>query len=321
VITINTTTRKVNDYDETWKDIIEDLFEDFLQFFAPDLYQKVDFNHNYEFLDKGFSRFAGGSVSKNRKSDKLIKVKLKNGEEKVIFIHIEVQGYHDEDFSLRMFQYFYRIYDNFQKNIFALVIFTDPKKSFKPDSFKYKFFDTEIIYKYRTYKVLEQSENKLIASNNPFAKIVLTALYFIKSEDDLDKYNFKIKLIRMLITENYSQEKIDKIFIFIDKILSLPPDIENKFERKRKIIMEKEVKKMGLTWDKSNLAELYREKGREKGKKEGIEKIVCKLLTKKFGQIPDKYKQKLNKLDEKKLELIGEKIFDMEDIRELENYL
>jgi len=59
---------------------------------------------------------------------------------------------------------------------------------------------------------------------------------------------------------------------------------------------------VGLTWDKSNLAELYRKKGkkegkiegRKEGKIEGIEKIVCKLLTKKFGKIPDKYKQNLD---------------------------
>ena len=43
--------------------------------------------------------------------------------------------------------------------------------------------------------------------------------------------------------------------------------------------------------DKSNLAELYREKGREKGEKEGIEEIICKQLKIKFSQIPNKYKQ------------------------------
>ncbi len=333
----NNQSRKKNDYDETWKDIIEDLFEDFLKFFAPDLYKKVDFNYNYEFLDKEFSRFDSSSISKNRKSDKLIRVKLKNGEEKIIFIHIEVQGYQDKDFSLRMFQYLYRIYDKYQKNIFALVIFTDPVKSFKPDRFEYKLFGTELIYKYRTYKVLEQSENKLIANNNPFAKIILTALYLILSEDTLDKYNFKLKLTKILSQENYSQEQIDNIFIFIDKILYLPEKFEERFEMKRKKIMKKEGKKVGLTWDKSNLAELYRKKGkkegkiegrkegkiegRKEGKIEGIEKIVCKLLTKKFGKIPDKYKQKLDDLTEKELELIGEKIFDMKDIKELENYL
>jgi hypothetical protein len=48
-------------------------------------------------------------------TDRLAKVWLKNGEEQWILIHIEIQGYNDEDFSERMFIMFYRIFDRFNK--------------------------------------------------------------------------------------------------------------------------------------------------------------------------------------------------------------
>jgi hypothetical protein len=45
--------------DLLWKEIIEDLFEDFLNFFMPKLYQQVDFSQGYEFLDNELANYNG----------------------------------------------------------------------------------------------------------------------------------------------------------------------------------------------------------------------------------------------------------------------
>lgn len=55
-----------------------------------------------------------------------------------------------------MFSYFYRIYDKFKQKIVVLAIFTDNDKNYMPNNFKYEFYHTELSYKYRTYKILEQ---------------------------------------------------------------------------------------------------------------------------------------------------------------------
>lgn len=44
--------KKEIDYDESFKRIIEDHFEDFLLFFMPDLLNDVDYSSGFEFLDK-----------------------------------------------------------------------------------------------------------------------------------------------------------------------------------------------------------------------------------------------------------------------------
>ena len=41
-----------------------------------------------------------------------VKVRLKDGTEEWLLIHVEVQGTHEEDFDRRMFRYFYRLYWN-----------------------------------------------------------------------------------------------------------------------------------------------------------------------------------------------------------------
>ena len=311
-------TQKIFAYDESWKDIIEDFLEDFILFFAPDLYQQIDFSQKHEFKEKEFNRLFPRAKSRKSRVDKLIKLHLNNGQPQYLLVHVEVQGNSQKDFSKRMFRYFYRIYDKFQEDIFTLVILTDPVYSYNPDHFEYKFLNTELKYKYRTYKVIEQSENELKKNDNPFAKAVLASLYRIKSKNNIDqKYQFKFKLIKLLLQDNISKEKINKLLIFIDRVLYLPPEKEKEINNKINNMKEKGEIKMGLTWDKSNLADAYR----EIGKKEGIEKIVFKLLALQFGQLPMNYQEKLSQLNETELEKVAEKILEVEKLEELEQYI
>jgi len=39
-------------------------------------------------------------------------------------VHIEVQGYPDEEFSERMFRYFYKIFDRHGKRVVSMAILT-----------------------------------------------------------------------------------------------------------------------------------------------------------------------------------------------------
>lgn len=40
------------DYDQLWKDVIAELFEEFLLFFAPELYEQVDFGTPHRFPNR-----------------------------------------------------------------------------------------------------------------------------------------------------------------------------------------------------------------------------------------------------------------------------
>lgn len=93
------------DKDTLWKGIIEDLIEDFLHFFFPEYVDQIDFERGFAFLDKELEQLSPQSESIRRHADKLIKAYLKDGTEQWFLIHVEVQGYADEHFALRMFQF------------------------------------------------------------------------------------------------------------------------------------------------------------------------------------------------------------------------
>ncbi|MFN4151761.1 MAG: hypothetical protein ACK4IX_12530 [Candidatus Sericytochromatia bacterium] len=255
--------------DEKWKSLISKYLKDFLAFFMLDLYKEIDFEKGYEFLDGELNRIKIKSKSKNRRSDKLVKVYLKDGTEKYILIHIEVQGYFDDEFSKRMFKYFYRISDLHDTyDITAISIFTDEDKSFKPSKFQKTLFGTEISYKYNTYKVLEQKEKNLKKSDNIFAFVVLTTLYSLKAKDNQKKkFDFKLELVKILSNKNYSKETIIEIFEFLDLLLSFK-------SKKLEILFDLEVDKMPSVKEKEIMGS-YKKFLLNKAKKEiNIEIII-----------------------------------------------
>jgi len=177
---------------------------------------------------------------------------------------------------------------------------------------------------------LEQDEETLKQSDNPFALAVLAGLYVIKSKRNVEqKLAYKLSLIRLMLGKGYGREQIEKLFIFIDDMLELPKEEGLKFEEEVKRILKKEGDSMGLTWDNSNLAKIYKEIGREEGIAEGIKKgiengkaeLIIRLLQKKFGTLSEDYIEKIKKQDDAVLDAIADNIFEISDIGQLNDYL
>jgi hypothetical protein len=235
--------------DEKWKSLISKYLKDFLAFFMLDLYKEVDFEKGYEFLDGELNKIKIDSKSKNRRSDRLVKLYLKNGSEQYLLVHIEIQGYFEEDFSKRMFKYFYRISDLHNSyNITAISVYTEDKEDFKPNKFEHNLFGTELTYKFNTYKVLEQEEEALKESNNIFAFVVLAVLYSLRAKDNQKtKLNFKVDLTKILISKKYSEEDILELFEFINLFLSFK---NGKYDN----LFYEELDKMPKTKEKESLS-------------------------------------------------------------------
>ncbi len=77
------------------------------------------------------------------------------------------------------------------------------------------------------------------------------------------------------------------------------------------------------------LAEQFRKEGREKGMMEGLEKgevkalvnTVIKLLTKKFGTVPEELKTEISKLDTITLEVIIGDILEYQSLEDVRKYI
>ena len=78
--------------DSAWKDILDAYFKEFMEFFYPEIAQKINWILPYETLDNELQSITTGAMLGKTFVDKLVKVKSLDGREEVVLIHIEVQA-------------------------------------------------------------------------------------------------------------------------------------------------------------------------------------------------------------------------------------
>ena len=311
--------KEVVNQDGLWKKVIGDLFEDFLLFFAPELHEAVDFSKKPDFLQQElFKEILEGKKGTNY-ADQIVKVHLKDGEEKWILVHIEVEGSADDDFSKRMFRYFYRIFDKFDREIVAFAVMTGPSTGENSLGFSYSYFGITLDYAYNIRKVSDYDDEELMQSNRLFSKVALATKYMHESKNEVDlRYRFKMKLMReVLKLEGHSRVSITAVFYFVDYLLRLPEELRHEFTDTIRPILEEERQKMvqfesdDLSPTLADLAKIERkealEEGLEKGRELGLEqskKNIALVLLEEGSEVD--YVAKITKLTIAEVEKLKE---------------
>jgi len=252
--------------DLLWKALLEDIFDYFLLFFFKEDAHIFDIERGFEFLDKELDQLFPEQVEGTnglRFVDKLVKVYTTEGEEKWMLVHVEVQGYNDPDFAKRMFTYFYRILDRYNKPVTCMAIFTDNNRNYVPNEYHYKFVGVENIFRYNVYKIIEQNAATLAESDNPFALVILTALVALQRGKKLEEelVPLKISIAQALFKKAIPAKKVRAIMNFLRYYVHFDkPENNSKFEEVIDIITGKKQDVMGIE-----------EYLLQRAKKEGIE--------------------------------------------------
>jgi hypothetical protein len=218
-------------YDTVWKKILEEFYSDCIQFFLPDLFAKLDLSVEPVFLDQELLAIQKELNIPKQITDKLIKVRLKDGSEQWLLIHIEIQTKFEIHFSMRMYLYQAFIFAKHRLPITALAVFTRASTPKKFDIYETECFGTSLTYRYNAYKIAKQNEVALTNSDNIFALFVLAHLYVIKTTPKKyeQRSTFKEKLFELAKKKQFPVDKIDRMLIFVNEIMELPIQLQNSF--------------------------------------------------------------------------------------------
>lgn len=217
-------------HDSAWKDILDVYFQEFMEFFYPEIADKIDWVTNYESLDTELQTIATDASIGKRFVDKLFKVKTLQGQEEVILIHIEIQGKKEDEFSLRLFQYYYRLFEKHGHSILTLAILTDANSTWHPKNYQTQVLGLPILsFNFHTNKLLDYQARKkeLEETINPFGIVVLVQLAAIETKrNPQGRYEIKARITRLLLKKGYKKDYIINLFKVIDWGLVLPPDLK-----------------------------------------------------------------------------------------------
>ncbi|MBS1663428.1 MAG: hypothetical protein JST68_20465 [Bacteroidetes bacterium] len=148
--------------DSLWKGMLEDTFDDFLRFIFPNADELFNISQGFEFLDKELVKVypEPEKGSDTRLVDKLVKVYKQDGSEEWILVHVEVQGRNEKGFAERMFKYYCRIFDKYNKPITAIAILTGKDGKSIPSSYEYSYAGTMLSYRYNTLRILDFADKR-----------------------------------------------------------------------------------------------------------------------------------------------------------------
>lgn len=234
------------DFDNPWKDFIEKYFRDFMTFFFPHIEADIDWSKPITFLDKELQKIVRDAEIPKRYADKLVQVHRRSGEPAIVISHIEVQNEGEDEFNTRMYSYNYRLRDRYNCAVVSLAILTDSSKKWRPTGFREEIWGSSTEFRFPIVKLLDFQKDwaALEASRNPFAVVTMAhlktqATYGKPEEREAWKYN----LTTMLYDQGYSDQSILELHNFLDWLLILPKEYEERFQVRLKAFEEKKQMK------------------------------------------------------------------------------
>ena len=217
------------DLDSIWKEFVREYWSYILLDVVPEMYEAVDIENGAEFLDKEMHEISQQLDGKKKSDsskwyvDDLLKIRLKNGQEEWVLLHIEVQGRGGEMISRRMFRYSCLIFLKYGRHPAAVAILTAkrPKREGNPGTYHYDMFGTTLEYKYHTLKTYEYKDEDLLSSDNPvhlFIYAVKMAVKYRKSGDK--KLEYMLKVARLLKSRGWSEARMRVFFRYLEFLMS-----------------------------------------------------------------------------------------------------
>ncbi|MFO1423609.1 MAG: hypothetical protein U1F70_08135 [Candidatus Competibacteraceae bacterium] len=95
-----------------------------------------------------------------------------------MLVHVEVQGQYEARFAERMFTYYTRIRDRYQRPVGSLAVLTDGRRRWRPAAYRQDLWGCALHWRYPLVKLLDyrDREAELETHANPFSVVVLVHL-------------------------------------------------------------------------------------------------------------------------------------------------
>lgn len=242
-----------------------------------------------------------------REMDFLTRVNM-NSESFILHIEFETAYKSNTEMMKRMLRYYTYIKWHNDLPIYQVLVVLKKPENVKniQGSFESTVQDLDILkYNYKVIKAYEIDKSEILKEG----KVVLYPLRVFMKHDEIDEE----KHIEECLEEVEKLEDKDYYFLTVECIKKLYK--ESKYEKyvKEEILMQ---------------SSLYREpyekgikEGELKGRREEKIETTIRLLTKKFGTMPEEVKEAISKLDLVTLELMIDEIFEYKSLDDIKKYI
>ena len=258
-----------SEFDIAWKQALEWFFEPFAGFFFAEVHREIDWSREPIFLDKELQQVVPEAATGRGTVDKLVKLFTREGEERWVLVHAEVQSQHDAGFAERMYLYNRRLSDKYGRMPVSLAVFGDESTKWRPDVHHDGRWGCSVRFRFPTAKVLDYKgrDAELEADRNPFAVVTLAHLKTLETRGDpAARYDWKFRLVKGLYDRGLTKVQVQQLFRVMDWVLKLPKLFKTQLQAD--ITKFEEGKNVQLL---SPMEQMWKEEGLAKGVQEGLQ--------------------------------------------------
>ena len=280
---MKTMERERVDVDTPWKQAIESLFKQFLEYCYPDVAADIDWSHPVKSLDKELLKVHPSEKVGKHIPDKLFEARFLNGDMMSLFVHVEIQSQKEKTFAKRMFWYNTEIKKRFDRPVVSIAVLADETNSWKPDEYCDNWYNCYTEIGFLVVKLLDYrcEIEGLASSENPFSALILTHLMKLETKSNPEnRLAKKVELTKLCEKKGWSLEELKSVLRFIQWVLVLPPE----YELKCKNLIKTEDKAMQLHFLEEEGIAKGMQQGMEKGEHHGQAKMLGHLLERRFNQ-------------------------------------
>ena len=226
-------------------------------------------------MDKELLAIIPDRERKNGKriADLLAKVFLRDGTEKWILVHTEIEASSQEDFAFRLFQYHYRLLDRYNAPVETIAVFTGDANQPRPSTYHHRVIDTQVNFQYRAYHIFDHSEKQLLAMDNAFALIVLACQKALQEGKvaDTELGNDRLTIARALLNHDYDHDRIISFLVFLKNFLYI-----NDLEINR--IFDEQIVQLSGGAINMGVIEIVKKQERQQGAEQKSYEVVKNLI-------------------------------------------
>ncbi|NET61487.1 MAG: flagellar assembly protein H [Symploca sp. SIO2E6] len=227
-------------------------------------------------------------------------------------IHVESQSSNSskEDFHLRMFHYFARLYEKFRLPVYPIALFTfDQPEQEQDNCHTVSFPDLKVLeFNFVTIQLNRLNWRDFLKRENPVASALMAKMKIAPEE----RAQVKAECLRLLATLELNQEKMELISGFVGTYLRLNEEEEEQFEQaleSMELKTKERVMQFFTDWE---------EKGIQKGQITKGQEDILRVLEVRFKDIPLKLRELMERIDN--LERLGNLLTQAVTVASLEEF-
>jgi hypothetical protein len=301
------------DHDRLFKRLLSEFFAEFLELFVPDLAEQLD---GTELVPLDKELWGDDAPVARHEVDLLVRARVR-GEPSHFLIHVEAQAQHQPDFARRMFRYFSRLHEAHDAPIYPIAVLAHlrPKRP-APSVYELAAAGQPVLrFEFRVVQLNQLSWQAFRDHPNPVAAALMARMGI----DPADRARVKWECYQMLATLRLAPKRAQRIVAFIEGYLRLDEQEQRVFDAAYEVSAPA-VKEVVMEY-----ANQWFEKGERRGLAAGrlqaSRDLLQRLLTRRFGPLPEARREALAALPVETVEAIAESIFELTSLDDLDRWL